>query len=110
MQTLPDRIREWNLTPCEAEARNRKDLEKIHAKQDTVKARLEQLNRDFRELEDLISRGKAMTIDQEREDEEDEGAGESAETYVHCVTCGSDIQTRTAIRHMERCYNKVSHL
>ena len=105
MQTLPDRIREWNLTPCEAEARNRKDLEKIHAKQDTVKARLEQLNRDFRQLEDLISRAKAQTIDQDKEDEEEET--ESAETYVHCVTCGSDIQTRTAIRHMERCYNKV---
>jgi len=104
MQTLPDRIREWNLTPCQAEKQNRKELEKIHAKQDAVKAKLEQLNRDFRELEDLISRGKAQEIDQEKEDEEEEG--ESAETYVHCVTCGADIQTRTAIRHMERCYNK----
>ena len=24
MQTLPDRIREWNMTPCEAEKRNRR--------------------------------------------------------------------------------------
>ena len=58
MQTLPDRIREWNLTPCQAETTNRKELEKLHKKQDAVKARLEQLNRDFRDLEDLISRGK----------------------------------------------------
>lgn len=32
-QTLPDRIREWNLTPCEAEKANRKELEAIHSKQ-----------------------------------------------------------------------------
>lgn len=45
MQTLPDRIREWNLTPCEADKRNRKDLESIRAKQDAVKSSLEQLQR-----------------------------------------------------------------
>ena len=45
MQTLPDRIREWNLTPCEADKRNRKDLESLHAKQDAVKSSLEQLQR-----------------------------------------------------------------
>ena len=27
MQTLPDRIREWNMAPCEAEKRNRRELE-----------------------------------------------------------------------------------
>ena len=45
MQTLPDRIREWNLMPCEADKRNRKELESIRAKQDNVKANLEQLQR-----------------------------------------------------------------
>ena len=29
-----------------------------------------------------------------------------SEMTVHCVTCGQDLHTRTAIRHMERCYNK----
>ena len=33
LQTLPDRIRQWNLTPCEADIRNRKELEKIRSKQ-----------------------------------------------------------------------------
>ena len=45
MQTLPDRIREWNLTTCEADKRNRKELESIRAKQDAVKSSLEQLQR-----------------------------------------------------------------
>jgi hypothetical protein len=29
------------------------------------------------------------------------------EVSIHCVTCGADIHTSSAIRHMERCYNKV---
>jgi len=105
MQTLPDRIREWNLMPCEADKRNRKELESIRAKQDNVKANLEQLQRDFKALEDLIAKGKSQTIEERDSDDEDDSS--AMEMTVHCVTCGSDVQTRTAIRHMERCYNKM---
>ena len=51
VQTLPDRLREWNLTPCVADERNQKELQKIRSEQDAVKSRLEQLNVDFRSLE-----------------------------------------------------------
>jgi len=105
MQTMPDRIREWNMTPCEAEKRNRRELESIRAKQEAVKETLEQLNRDFRNLEELIAKGKKCTVEEKRDSDDEEDDVESA--TVHCVTCGSDVQTRTAIRHMERCYNKV---
>ena len=105
MQTLPDRIREWNMAPCEAEKRNRRELEAIRAKQETVKATLEQLNRDFRTLEELIVEGKSQSIEERDSDDEDDSS--AVEMTVHCVTCGSDVQTRTAIRHMERCYNKI---
>ena len=105
MQTLPDRIREWNMAPCEAEKRNRRELESIRAKQETVKATLEQLNRDFRTLEELIVEGKSQSIEERDSDDEDDSS--AVEMTVHCVTCGSDVQTRTAIRHMERCYNKI---
>ena len=106
MQTLPDRIREWNMSNCEAEKRNRKELETIRAKQENVKATLEQLNRDFKTLEELIAKGKSLTIEEKR-DSDDEDDSSAVEMTVHCVTCGSDVQTRTAIRHMERCYNKI---
>ena len=85
MQTLPDRIREWNMTPCEAEKRNRKELESIRAKQEAVKATLEKLNRDFRTLEELIARGKKCTIEEKRDSDDEEEDVESA--TVHCVTC-----------------------
>lgn len=105
MQTLPDRIREWNMNPCEAEKRNRRELETIRAKQEAVKATLEQLNRDFRSLEELIAEGKSQVVEEPDSDDEDDSV--AVEMTVHCVTCGSDVQTRTAIRHMERCYNKI---
>ena len=102
-QTLPDRIRQWNLTPCEAEKKNRKELEKIRAKQMEVQTRLNQLMVDFRNLEKVIEKGKEQTINENDEEDEDS----SAEVTVQCVTCGSDVAARTAVRHMERCYNKI---
>ena len=60
--------------------------------------------RDFKALEDLIAKGKSQTIEERDSDDEDDSS--AMEMTVHCVTCGSDVQTRTAIRHMERCYNK----
>ena len=59
-------------------------------------------------FQELIDRGKLQPIEKEKEDEE-EGDTEKpseAEMTVHCVTCGQDLHTKTAIRHMERCYNK----
>ena len=84
---------------------NCRELESIRAKQEAVKETLEQLNRDFRNLEELIAKGKKCTVEEKRDSDDEEDDVESA--TVHCVTCGSDVQTRTAIRHMERCYNKV---
>ena len=63
---------------------------------------------NFLSFQELIDRGKLQPIEKEKEDEE-EGDTEKpseAEMTVHCVTCGQDLHTKTAIRHMERCYNK----
>ena len=80
-------------------------MESIRAKQEAVKPTLEQLNNDFRSLEELIARGKRCSIEEKRDSDDEDDDVESA--TVHCVTCGSDVQSRTAIRHMERCYNKI---
>ena len=39
-----------------------------------------------------------------KDDDHDDDVDEAS---VHCVTCGADVHSKTAIRHMERCYNKV---
>ena len=36
------------------------------------------------------------------EDCEDEG-----EMSMYCITCGHEIHSRMAIKHMEKCFNKV---
>ncbi len=101
-ETLPGRIREWNMTPTYAEKSSRKELEKIRAKQTLVQNRLKQLHEDFRKLEEMIAKAKSLKVE-ENSDEEDEDVGEA---MVHCVTCGNNVQLHTSIRHMERCYNK----
>ena len=62
---------------------------------------MKQLKEEFDKLEDLISRVKKLTTKEEQDDEEAE------EITIHCVTCGTVIQATSAIRHMERCYNKI---
>jgi hypothetical protein len=69
---------------------------------DEVRSRLDQLNTEFHALENLIGKGKSQAIDDDIRDDESE------EAIVHCVTCGVDIHCKTAIKHMERCYNKVN--
>ena len=68
--------------------------------------RLRQLHVEFKMLEDLIAKGKTLKVE-EKDDSDDEGAEMAEMMTVHCVTCGANVQTATAVRHMERCYNKV---
>jgi COMPASS component SPP1 len=53
----------------------------------------------------VVERGLQLTVDpqadEEIEDEGTEGQG------VYCVTCGHEVSTRRAIKHMENCFNKV---
>lgn len=93
---------EWNCTPCIANEQNKKALEKNRAKQQIVRATLLELDKRHKELDLLVELSKRCTLDekfQENIDMEDESS-------MYCVTCGHEIHTRTAIRHMERCFNK----
>lgn len=61
--------------------------------------------RVLQELERVVERGVQEMVDpQADEDMEDEG-GEGQGVY--CVTCGHEVVTRRAIKHMENCFNKV---
>lgn len=64
---------------------------------------MEQLHSEHLALEELIGKGKTLSIEENSDDDEEE----SGEMTVHCVTCGANVQVNTAIRHMERCYNKI---
>lgn len=101
-QVLPQRIQEWSLTPSKAEERNKKELDGIRSKQSLVRATLNELDKRHRELDMLLDRARMCTIDN-RATESLENEDESS---MYCITCGHEIHSKFAIRHMEKCFNK----
>lgn len=103
-QFLPPRLQEMS-TPSVATEQNKKALEKNRAKQQVVRATLMELDKRLRELDLLVDLSKRCPIDEKLKDNVDseENVDESS---MYCVTCGHEIHTRSAVRHMERCFNK----
>lgn len=101
-QVLPQRIQEWNLSPCLAEEQNKKLLEGVRSKQAGVRATLAELDKRHAELDLLVERAKRCTLDPHEIDNNET----EDETSMYCITCGHEIHSRTAIRHMEKCFNK----
>lgn len=98
---LPQRLQEWSLSDSAAEQQNRKQLETIRKKQATVKATIMELDKRHKELELLVERAKHCSLDPKALDNNEED-----EMSMYCITCGHEIHSRTAIRHMEKCFNK----
>ncbi|XP_065363784.1 CXXC-type zinc finger protein 1-like [Calliphora vicina] len=101
-QVLPQRVQEWNLTRCRAEEENKKQLDQIRSKQAMVRFALAELDKRHQELDMIVERAKHSSLDpnfQEHNDIEDEQS-------MYCITCGHEIHSRTAIKHMEKCFNK----
>ncbi|XP_050423649.1 CXXC-type zinc finger protein 1-like [Adelges cooleyi] len=98
---LPPRLQEWSLSPCIAEETNKKNLEVVRKEQLEVRDILKELDKRHKELDKLLEKSKLLTVDlnQEVQDVDEEMS-------MHCVTCGHEIHTRTAIKHMEKCFNK----
>lgn len=53
-----------------------------------------------------MERGLAETVDPAADEEMEEESGEGQGVY--CVTCGHEVATRRAVKHMENCFNKVT--
>lgn len=103
-EILPQRIQQWQQSPCIAEEHGKKLLEKIRRDQQQARMKLQDMERRFHELEAIISRAKQNAI---KEDEEtNEGDGDDSDFQIFCVSCGHPINPKVALRHMERCYAK----
>jgi len=105
-QTLPERIREWNLTSCKAAETNQKELVNIRAEINTARDKLEEVDREVEKLEQLIAKVKKIApIEKDSDDSSDEDEEKRGGT-VPCISCGKDVSSKLAIRHMESCFNK----
>lgn len=100
---MPQRIQEWSLSPSAAEDKNIKALDQVRKQQFEVKQILQELDNRHRELDRLIEKVKSASIDPNADFDNDE---ESEVSTMYCITCGHEIHTKTAIKHMEKCFNK----
>lgn len=66
-EILPQRIQQWQQSPCIAEEHGKKLLERIRREQQGARMRLQDMERRFHELEAIILRAKQQVV---REDEE----------------------------------------
>ena len=105
-QMLPERIREWNLTSCKAAETNQKELVRIRAEINTAKVKLEEVDREVETLEQLIAKVKTIAPIEKVGDSSDEEDEDVKGGVVNCVSCGKDVSSKLAIRHMETCFNK----
>ncbi|CAB0044321.1 unnamed protein product [Trichogramma brassicae] len=101
-QVLPSRLQEWGLTPCIAEQNNGLAIENVRKQQQHVRQILHELDRRHAELDRIVERAKNDTIDPRTEIDDND----DTEMSMYCITCGHEVNSRTAIKHMEKCFNK----
>uniref|UniRef100_A0A3B5LPS7 CXXC-type zinc finger protein 1 n=1 Tax=Xiphophorus couchianus TaxID=32473 RepID=A0A3B5LPS7_9TELE len=103
-EILPQRIQQWQQSPCIAEEHGKKQLERIRRDQQNARLRLTDMERRFHELEGIIAKAKQQAVQQD--EEVNEGEGDDTDLQIFCVSCGHPINPKVALRHMERCYAK----
>ncbi|KAK2176784.1 hypothetical protein NP493_640g02009 [Ridgeia piscesae] len=101
-EILPQRIQGWQTTACIAEENNKLALEKIRREQQNARQRLVELDLRHQELSALVERATKAIIAPEQETDGEE----ETELSVYCVTCGHEINQRSALKHMEKCFAK----
>lgn len=99
-QVLPQRIQEWSLSSCVAEQKNRKALEVVRSGIAKAQAALRSLDKQHTDLDALLAKAKNATILHTDDKDADD------ETSMYCITCGHEIHSRTAVKHMEKCFIK----
>ncbi|XP_063072489.1 CXXC-type zinc finger protein 1b isoform X2 [Engraulis encrasicolus] len=103
-EILPQRIQQWQQSPCVAEELGKKQLERIRNQQQQARLRLTEMERRFHELEGIIVKAKQQTVQDEQE--VNEGDSEDTDLQIFCVSCSHPVNPKVALRHMERCYAK----
>lgn len=66
-EILPQRIQQWQQSPCIAEEHGKKQLERIRREQHNARMRLTEMERRFLELEGIIAKAKQQAVQQDEE-------------------------------------------
>ncbi|NP_956627.1 CXXC-type zinc finger protein 1b [Danio rerio] len=103
-EVLPQRIQQWQQSPCIAEEQGKKQLERIRREQQAARMRLAEMERRFHELEGIIAKAKQQLVLQDEDVNETDS--EDTDLQIFCVSCSHPVNPKVALRHMERCYAK----
>uniref|UniRef100_A0A8C9X5M6 CXXC-type zinc finger protein 1 n=1 Tax=Sander lucioperca TaxID=283035 RepID=A0A8C9X5M6_SANLU len=103
-EILPQRIQQWQQSPCVAEEMGRRQLERIRKEQQAARLRLTLMEKRFHELEGIIANAKQQQV--QHHEEVTEGDGDDTDLQIFCVSCSHPVNPKVALRHMERCYAK----
>ncbi|KAF6778343.1 hypothetical protein AHF37_02269 [Paragonimus kellicotti] len=94
-----------------AEQMDRARLKEIQLEKCTVHDRLVQLEMEHQQLTNLIACARETTPDNYEQAALTEDAKEAEQVEqmepVVCVTCASEVSMRHALRHMEKCFQKM---
>ncbi|XP_077370256.1 CXXC-type zinc finger protein 1a isoform X3 [Festucalex cinctus] len=104
IEIVPQRIQQWQQSPCVAEEMGRRQLERIRKEQQATRLRLTLMEKRFHELEGIIANSKLNQV--QHDEEANEGDGDDTDLQIFCVSCSHPINPKVALRHMERCYAK----
>ncbi|XP_035377672.1 CXXC-type zinc finger protein 1a [Electrophorus electricus] len=102
-EILPQRIQQWQQSPCIAEEQGKKLLERIRREQQLARLRLTDMEKRFHELEGIIAKAKQQVV---QHDEEVNEGDDDTDLQIFCVSCSHPVNPKVALRHMERCYAK----
>ncbi|KAJ8046741.1 CXXC-type zinc finger protein 1 [Holothuria leucospilota] len=100
---LPQRIQQWQSSPCIAEENNKIQLDRTRQEMAGARVKIAELDNKIVELNKLIERCKKVSIDTKLNDTDD---SEEPELSIHCVTCGHQVNPVKAMAHMNRCFRK----
>jgi COMPASS component SPP1 len=89
-----------------ADELNKKQLKTIDEEINSIKLKLNEIDKEHLKLDLIIEQAKGKKINEKYEIDKEQ----TEETEVYCVTCGHICSHSNALKHMEKCYNKVIYL
>lgn len=66
-EILPQRIQQWQQSPCIAEEQGKKLLDRIRREQQSARTRLTDMEKRFHELEGIIAKAKQQVVQHDEE-------------------------------------------
>jgi hypothetical protein len=103
---MPTRLDQMGNQNYAATQLNQKEMDMVRKKLIDCKNTLENITARKTALELAIVWGKRVEpVSQEEEDQQEDVCSDNNE--VSCVTCGLPQSLRTAVKHFEKCFNRV---